>query len=744
MDSSYKPSLSLRDISPGGRDKRLARKIYDPASLCLVSIYNELSNCYNEGIEKYLKKWGIEMSGVLAWLSGVLGNTPGKVENALIVKGIGTGLDSLAKKRERKAFIKQYYEYTIKEIYRKQGFKLVGEDALSDGVYMDAYSMEHSDEKILKTIEQWSREDKSRVMLLHGEPGNGKTTLCRKAVYEFNQGRFCKDKTNVFWFRLNPAYCDIITDRKFVLGNAFCWGKTKDERRMISLDTYEDEYKNSVIFLDGYDELKAQLHDAHKNLRDFITAAENIAFPNNYNMHIVITTRTRSLEDEGYIGIPTLEFAPISEERQDAWIEKNASGYKEDFEALRASSEEMREMLGIPILFRMVVHARLQSTTAKNVVELYDTLFDATMEQRAEDSTKTDDWHARYEQLAYEIYCNDETFADISNEELSEDFLYMFYLKGEGKQHVEFLHRSFYQYFLAYFLYYKMATVKDETSAEDFLCCLAERRIDKDVLEYIRQIQVKQERENRQKITKEICEQIVNTAEQICEIILDGYKDENEIKSRFFKRGYRCRAILVNALSICHVIVATRDKSFVISLCEKKQTHKCMQKYGADGIYLAGVNLSSADLSGAFLIDADITDANLVNIRLVDANLLGIKLIDANLSGANLKRANLGAADLTLTNLTSADLTDTCLIYAYLRHANLSNANLSNANLNGADLRWAKNLDTCDFTGVTDWSDCKILLSDRDALKLNNPDAHRIIWCDDDGDPIPPSHLSNP
>ena len=670
------------------------------------------------------------MFGKMALLSDVLG----KVGNALTVKGVGTGWDSLAKKRERKAFIKQYYEYTIKEIYRKQGFKLVGEDALSDGVYMDAYSMEHSDEKILKTIEQWSREDKSRVMLLHGEPGHGKTTLCRKAVYEFNQGRFCKDKTNVFWFRLNPAYCDIITDGKLVLENAFCWRKTKNERRMISLDTYEDEYKNSVIFLDGYDELKAQLHDAHKNLQDFITEAENIAFPNNYNMHIVITTRTRSLEDEGNITIPSLQFAPISGERQDAWIEQNAPDYKEDFDVLRASSEEMREMLGIPILFRMVVHARLQSTTAKNVVELYDTLFDATMERCAEDSTKTDDWRARYEQLAYKIYCNDETFANMQGADMQKDFLYMFYLKGEGEQHVEFLHRSFYQYFLAYFLYHKMVAVEDETGAEDFLCCLAERRIDKDILEYIRQIQVKQERENRQKITKEICEQIVNTTEQICEIILDGYKDENEIKSRFFERGYRCRAILVNALSICHVIAATRDKSFVISLCEKKQIHKCMQKYGADGIYLAGVNLSSADLSGAFLIDTDITDANLVNVRLVDANLFGAKLIDANLSGADLKHANLGTADLTLTNLTSADLTDTCLIYAYL----------SNANLSGADLRWAEHLSSCDFSNVKGWTDCKILLRDRNALRLKDPDAHGIIWCDDEGNPIPPSHLSNP
>lgn len=578
----------------------------------------------------------------------------------------------------------RYYKNAIQEIYREEDSKLVGEDALSnDTLYIDAYSIEHPDEKILRTIEQWSREKSSGVMLIHGEPGHGKTTLCRKAVDGYLSKRFCEGKTNVFWFRLNPHFAeDIIQGGKFVLKNAFCWGDPDVTVEKIPLEDNGKEYTNSVVFLDGYDELKAQLHGVNKNLQDFITVAKKIA--QKYGMHIVITTRTRSLEDEGKLNIPTLQFAPISEERQDAWIEKNAPGYKEDFEVLRSSSsEDMKEMLGIPILFRMVVKAKLKSTIAKNVVDLYDTLFEATMERRELESSKVGFWHQNYQDLAYKIYCNDEQFADVEDEQRADEFLYMFYIKGEGKQHVEFLHRSFYQYFLAHFLYRKMSEVEDEESAEAFLCCLAERRIDGDVLDYIQQIQ-----ESKQQITQEKCEQIINTLEQTGTIIGRALKAPNENGDAEIHPLLRCDNVLVNALSICCVITMTEGSEFIISLHEKENIHTAMRRYNCSGIWLENVDLSGADLSGA-------------------------KLVLANAIEANLSRVNLSRADL---------------IGVYLTGANLS----------GADLRMAENLDSCNCEQVADWTGCKILLRDRDKLGLENPDAHGIVWCNDTGTPIEP------
>lgn len=603
------------------------------------------------------------MSGVLAWLAGIVGETA-------IAKMTEDGIDQVklfghAKTEKNLTPAQEYSAYVVGKFCEKEDSFLVSKEALSqESVYIEAYSKEHPNKKILDSIEQWSKESASGVMLIHGEPGHGKTTLCRKAVYDFYRDRFCKDNTNVFWFRLNPAYCDIITDRKFVLENAFCWGRTLNERRMIPLDTYENEYKNSILFLDGYDELKVQAQSINIRLSDFIDNAKEYAKV--YQMHLVITARTRSIKDElGGLEIPTLQFAPMTEQQQRKWIHARTElqSYEPAFEKLRNSSKEMKELLGIPILFRMVVQAQLENTTANNVVELYDRLFETTMQRRRINSKSIENWHKDYERLAYEIDCNDETFADMRNVELPEDFLYMFHLKGEGEQHVEFLHRSFYQYFLAYFLYHKMAAVKDEPSAEDFLCCLAERRIDKDVLEYIRQIQVNQEREKRQEITKEICEQIIDVLEQTGTIIVKALEVRNKNGNAEQHPLIRCENLFVNALSICCIVASASENKFRVSLREKEKIHQSMRRYDCSDIWLKGVDLREADLS--------------------DVNLFS---------------ANLGGADLSFTSLANADL------------------------------RYAINLNTCKFENVRGWIDCKILNTDKDTLGLRDPDAHGIFW----------------
>lgn len=613
---------------------------------------------------------GEKILSIAANTATVIGGT---VEGAKTAFDVGKKIREKFKKKNN-PLLDRYYNDIMDDLDKDEKSVLTGDGALSnDEVYIDAYSVKPQKTKILNTIDRWSSKDDYGVMLIHGEPGHGKTTLCRKAVYEYGMDRFCKDKTNVFWFRLNPAFAEgIIKDGKFVLKNAFCWGDPDIGLNEIPLEDNKKEYQNSVVFLDGYDELQAQLHGAKKNLKDFITTAKKIAQA--YDMHIVITTRTRSLSDEGELNIPSFQFAPISKDEQDAWIEKNARDYKEDFEELRSSSEEMGEMLGIPILFRMVVKAKLKSTIAKNVVDLYDMLFEATMERRAADSAETSYWREKYEQLAYEIYCNDDTFADVQKMDMPEEFLYMFHLKGEGKQHVEFLHRSFYQYFLAHFLYQKISEIKDEASAEAFLCCLAERQIDYDVLNYIQQIQ-----KGKQQVTQDKCEQIINTLERTGTIIERALKIPNKNGNADKHPLLRCENICKNALNICCIIAATAKNQFTISLHQKENIHTSMRRYKCNALWLGKV-----DLSGANLIRAD--------------------LCLTDLSGANLSGANLSGVDLIGVDLTRA-------------------------NLSGADLRWAENLDKCNCEQVADWTGCKILRWDKDRLGLDDPDAHGIIWC---------------
>lgn len=621
----------------------------------------------------------------------LLGKAMGIAANVVIERFTNEQIDILKRtllngaETEDEITLPQHYNaYVVGKFCEKEKSSLVSKEALSqESVYIDAY-IKHGEnepeEKILDCIDQWSQKDKSGVMLIHGEPGHGKTTLCRKAVYEHYLERFCKDKTNVFWFRLNPAYSDIIDKNgNLVLENAFCWGNIKSQREMIPLRENKEAYEKSIIFLDGYDELKVQAQSINIRLRDFIDTVE--AYAEEYQIHFVVTARTRSVEDELYeLEIPILQFAPMTEKQQDAWIHARTKlqSYEPAFEKLRNSSKEMKEMLGIPILFRMVVEAKLEDT-ASGVVALYDKLFRATMERRKMKSRNREDWHKEYEQLAYEIYCNDGTFADVREKNMPEEFLYMFHLKGEGKQHVEFLHRSFYQYFLAHFLYQKMSAVENEAKAEEFLCCLAERQIDYDVLNYIQQIQ-----KGKQQVTQEKCEQIINTLEQTGTIIVQALQASNENGNAEKHRLRRCNNIFVNALSICCVVAATKGSEFIISLRKKENIHAAMRRYDCSNIWLGNV-----DLSGA------------------------------NLSGANLARADLNGVNLS--------------------HADLSGANLRDADLSCADLRWAIGLESCHIEDAKEWGGCRILNCDRAKLDICEFDANYICWCDDEtGDLIEP------
>ncbi len=669
------------------------------------------------------------MSPILAWLAPTIGEIT-------IEKAIEAGIDLFkllgnAKTEAELTPAQKYNKYVVEKFCEKEDSDLVSKEALSqESVYIEAYSKEHQNVRILDSIDQWSQKGKSGVMLIHGEPGHGKTTLCRKAVCEFYRNRFGEKKTNVFWFRLNPAYSDIIKNGELVLENAFCWGNIKTQRKMISLDENEDAYRGSIIFLDGYDELKVQAQSINIRLRDFIDTVKKYA--EEYQIHFVITARTRSIVDDLLgLRVSTLQFAPMTEKQQRHWIHERAGlhEYEEKFVKLRNSSEEMKEMLGIPILFRMVVEAELEDT-ATGVVELYNKLFQVTMKRRDSNSETVEKWHQNYQDLAYEIYCNDEQFADIQGEQQTDEFLYMFYIKGESKQHVEFLHRSFYQYFLAHFLYRKMSEVEDEASAEAFLCCLAERRIDDEILAYVQQVKTSEicRKHVRLKNCKYILDivgrtdavlenaigKFVENIESIVEewdpmeeikyyiikhypILCDSSSSIREVKMGLnYKKGtpieqhryLRCENIFVNAINICYVLTK-------ISLQNNENILRLLRSYDCSGINLADTNLEGAHLEKAKLSFAKLNNIQLNGAYLSRANMDGAKLEGAGLNGADLSGidlngANLFNAKLRNADLRNADLRNTDLRRAKLSYADLRRVDLRGAKLTGADVEQAK------------------------------------------------------
>ena len=54
--------------------------------------------------------------------------------------------------------------------------------------YIDAYiDTRNGSEPALPYIEEWFNKKEYDALLIHGEPGHGKTLLCKKAIYEYRK-----------------------------------------------------------------------------------------------------------------------------------------------------------------------------------------------------------------------------------------------------------------------------------------------------------------------------------------------------------------------------------------------------------------------------------------------------------------------------------------------------------------------------------------------------------------------------
>jgi uncharacterized protein YjbI with pentapeptide repeats len=107
-----------------------------------------------------------------------------------------------------------------------------------------------------------------------------------------------------------------------------------------------------------------------------------------------------------------------------------------------------------------------------------------------------------------------------------------------------------------------------------------------------------------------------------------------------------------------------------IAAADKKMGYRVLEhanRFGAQGVILAGANLERSRLSGIVAIRADFTDAMMKDAKLVRANLK-----QANLSGANMEGCDLSGADVS-----GADLTDAILVGANTYAWNASDAKMT-------------------------------------------------------------------
>ena len=630
-----------------------------------------------------------------------------------------------------------FYEYIYNECIDNPESDLYGGMSLLDSYIEPTLELNNSPKEdyksVTKYLEQWV-EGKAPISVICGEPGHGKTSLCYKAMCDYYKNRWLAGKVlNVFCFSLNPANTDAIAHDYLNIYDLLSWG---DDRKNQKIN--KEACREALIFFDGFDELKEWYPgiDLGALVKNHI-----LPFQKNTNAHIVITSRTMAVDPEknaytlrNGMYIPINKLQPISTEKQYKWIEnyiqhvqysspKEADeieryykDYRELFDDLHIDSASLKDLLGIPIIFRMTVIARYLPKTGQGVMGIYNDLFDITWERhKRQDDKNPLTVKEKLAEHALKIFIDDNLTAetDMSG---NEPWLFSFYTTHEGRRRVGFLHRSFYQYFLAYEIlswYEKYVCDNKIDKFRNSLSYLSERRLDRTTLVFIKELY--QQVENKEAIGTSINEsyKILKTTDGILPLPNNG-SDSRKID--LLSPLVRANNAFWNIISIgstCYTPVSAESVNEIslgiYELSDSILANAKLRKTNLNGARLRKSDLSEADLSESDLSEANLSGADLSGANLHGAKLRGVYTYEANLSGADLSGAeilgadfsgvNLNGADLSGANLSGANLCSSKLNSADLSGADLSSANLNRANLSDADLSGA-DLSGADLSGA--------------------------------------------
>ncbi len=574
---------------------------------------------------------------------------------------------------------------------------------------------------VLSGVNDFINSDE-KLMFILGEAGQGKSSLGVKIINDFidNKNIFNGKIENMAFIKLT----DIIKSSNIEVEET-----PKGIKKMgIKLDDIDIiGTKKLLIYLDGYDEILETLKkilqtnqlETERIFIDYLTETKHVKF--------IVSSRKNYLSDNIVKGenrkVITKKIKEYDDNEIQSWIDKYNSQPENNYEySLKdiKNNDNLYELVKIPLLLQLVVVHKID-TKISSRTELYFTIFNKIADRENERADANGrikskiDFEKTLMEIAFDYYYNDEKPVAITEKiDMYESAVYHFYTNaGDGK--VEFIHRSFYQYFLAkYYLYLLL-----DEKYEDLLKSIYSRIIDYDVLEFIKEL-YQIEKRNDKVINFEKIEDFIVETECIPRNM--SRKALHEKIAKIFKNLTSIISTVLelegidkfNATKFIHILkhhdvyqqnfcffnltganlAGTNLKNSRLeatnftdaSLQESNLSGAMIMASSWDNVDLTGADLSGSTLGVTELKGAKLTKADLSEAEWTCANLTEADLTNSNLSSINLRNVTSKTDFLTLINFTDADLTDANLTKAYLAGANFTGADLTRANLTGANL----------------------------------------------------------
>ena len=550
-------------------------------------------------------------------------------------------------------------------------------------------------------IDKFIQYRKTSTMLITGVPGIGKSSIVSWLANQY------KDDVKIVILRFRDWESE---ELKYGLLRAI----------IQTLHCKKLDLENFILVLDGFDEMKA-LNKREHIFRTFVNDIKDFD-----NFKCIITSRPAYIEQDAF---------QVVVELQEFDIQKVKDFYKIITGNALVNTQKLESnltVLGVPVILYMAIMSKVDISKSHTKPELYnrifaaiggifDRFFDGNNEyskgsQLMRNSENIKCYLKFLRETAFKMFEKD-------NLSLSKDEYHIPELSYQGDtisvlefpikhlfekvpSHIEFIHKSIYEYFVSEYIYVVMNDAINNVNpqrelASNFGHLLNKNLLSPEILEFLRY------KIRNSDMKKEF--KIVNGVFRL--MLKNGM---TFFTNRCYRNVIDCEMmVFANMLEVIHIF--EKDcYHFDDSICNYLQYNKIdqlnlymanieyakLKRTNLEEANLEGANLEAADLRGVNLEGANLEGANLEAANLKGANLEATDLRGANLEGASLERANvekanlggvnLGRANLEEANLREANLEGANLEEAYLERINLIYANLKNANLQKANLRYSK------------------------------------------------------
>lgn len=586
-------------------------------------------------------------------------------------------------------------------------------------------------------LENFIQSD-SHVLIIEGDAGNGKSSLVGWMNYHYALND--DDSKNMFGDKM------LVTIRlrdlnKELIKENFCealfeYTKTHDP------DEFETIFENSVVVLDGYDELCMILGGTEYSLKDSMLEELLECFYD--SLKFIITSRPHYINKNSLrIEYDSIYLNHFDKAKRDEWI----TAYRDkccqsidpnvlDF-IKNIDENDAKGVCDTPFsLYMLAANREMSEQVLNNSWALYHKIFYSAISETPynEIYSRIKKKHSisKYketiyqinEEIAYEMYKNNSksesvfflkdskvkeivrrvaekncTDEDVKN--LTEgSFALCCYWKNDAKDGaIEFYHNNIRDFFVCEKIFREINKLYDSVSSDELSDEEIQKFIDKfcelfhygelaDMVSYFIGLRTEYGiKNNKNDFPK--AEQAQKYLPQFFEVMLTNggrmkcVNSNNPIQEII--NTLRCVAQVYSSVYRRYL---TKDKkihwwNFVDNVNRNGMLRYVFKPiFGVDGYIRGGFS----DFSGVNLENCDLVNTIFLNIDFSNVNLSYSNLNNSILYNAQLNNANLRGADLREANFSEAHLEGAHLEGAYLHGTHLENANLAGAHLGDVDL----------------------------------------------------------